>query len=225
MSATGIWRWGDPIEPLRLAVREGRMIAIPTESSYGLAVDPRSEEGVSRIRCLKGREVGKALPVVAADVGQIEALGASLGDPRLRALSERWPAPLSLLLPLARDLPASAGTGRLAVRVPAHEQLGRLLADLGSAMTATSMNRSGEEPLLDPREVARMLASEPGSWLVDGGMLPGGKPSTLVGVRKGQLEVLRSGAFPVDTLADVEGEAGEAGFSAGSVEIFADESR
>ena len=138
---------------------------------------------------------------------------------------KRWPAPLSLLLPLADDLPASAGTGRLAVRIPAHDQLRLLLADLGSSMTATSMNRSGEEPLLDPHEVARLLASEPGSWLVDGGMLPGGKPSTLVGVREGRLEVLRAGAFPVDTLEDTEGEAEEAGFSAGSVEIFADESR
>ena len=225
MSSPGIWKWGDPVEPLRRAVREGRILAIPTESSYGLAVDPRSEEGVARICLLKGREAGKALPVVAADIAQIEALGASLEDPVLSALSMRWPAPLSLLLPLARDLPASADTGRLAVRIPAHDRLRGLLESLGSALTATSLNLSGEEPLLDPREVVRLLASEPGSWLIDDGKLAGGKPSTLVGVRGGQLEVLRSGAFPVDTLTGADGEAGSSGFSAASVEIFADESR
>lgn len=225
MSSPEIWKWGDPIEPLRRAVREGRILAIPTESSYGLAVDPRSAVGVERIYRLKGRESVKALPVVAADVAQVETLGASLEDPELIALSMHWPAPLSLLLPLTRDLPASADTGRLAVRVPAHDRLRGLLENLGSALTATSLNRSGEEPLLDPREVARLLTSEPGSWIVDDGKLAGGKPSTLVGVRGEELEVLRLGAFPVDTLTSTDPEAGSSGFSAASVEIFADESR
>ncbi len=136
------WRWGDPVDPLVAAVERRAVIALPTESSYGLAVDPRSAEGVERIFRLKGRAPDQPLPVVAADRAQIEALGTSLDDPVLDRLADLWPAPLTLLLPLRNDLPAAAGTGRLAVRVPAHERLRGLLSSLGRPLTATSANRS-----------------------------------------------------------------------------------
>lgn len=226
MSTVHRWRWGEPLTPLLAALERGAVIAVPTESSYGLAVDPRDERAVAAVHRLKGRDPGQPLPVVAAGVAQVEALGARLDDPLLARLSRSWPAPLSLLLPLERELPAAAGSGRVAVRVPAHRRLRELLEALGTALTATSANLSGAPPMTDPRAVRGLLAGAPGSVLVDDGVLPGGAPSTVVGVvREGRLEVLRRGAFPLETLAAALESISGPIFSAGSVEILADESR
>ncbi len=224
MSGPQRWRWGDPLDSLRAAVERRAVIALPTESSYGLAVDPRSAVGVERIHRLKGRPPERALPVVAADRAQAEALAGVIDDPVLDRLADLWPAPLSLLLPIGDDLAAAAGTGRVAVRVPDHPRLRELLASLGTALTATSANRSGEPALTDPEGVMGLLAGVD-AVLVDDGPLPGGNPSTLLGVRQGEPEILRLGAVPRETLAAALGYPSADAFSAASVEILADESR
>ena len=174
----------------------------PTESSYGLAADPRNPAGVEAIYRINGREGGKALPVVVADAAQLAGLGV---DPNLyivKGLLALWPAPLTAVLPIARPLPASAGESTLAVRVPAHEGLLRLLREIGHGLTATSANRSGEAPVLDPEAAAALLAGED-AMVVDGGVLPGGPPSTLVAIEGEGLAVLRTGRFPAERLAQV----------------------
>jgi L-threonylcarbamoyladenylate synthase len=209
-AAVPIWRPGEPVAPLAAVIARGGVLAIPTESSYGLAVDPWNPEGVARIYRIKEREAGKPLPVVASDVGQLAGLGIDLEapilSPILGVLARLWPAPLTAVLPVARPLPASAGAPSLAVRVPAHEGLRRLLAALGTPLTATSANPSGGEPALDPETAAALLAGED-AVVIDGGRLPGGPPSTLVAPRPGSgfagggFEVLRAGAFPAERLA------------------------
>lgn len=175
----------------------GGVLAIPTESSYGLAVDPRNPEGIARVFALKGRDAAKALPVVAADRAQVAALGVDLERPELAPLlqgwSTLWPGPVSVVLPVAGDLPAAAEDGTVAVRIPDHGGLRRLLAILGRPLTATSANRSGEPPVLDAGGAARLLAGTDGV-VVDGGTLAGGPPSTLIRFRDGRVEVLREGA-------------------------------
>lgn len=199
---TGVWRPGDPVEPLRDLLRRGGVLAIPTESSYGLGADPRNRKGVEAIYRIKGREPRKALPVVVADLGQLADLGIDPDLSILKPLSACWPGPLTVTLPIAGDtVPAAAGEPTLAVRIPGHEGLRSLLADLGHGLTATSANRSGQEPILDPAELARLLAGEE-AVVVDGGVLPGGPPSTLVAIEETGPVVLRSGSFPVDRLLE-----------------------
>lgn len=202
-SPTPVWRWGDPVEPLRDLLARGGVLAIPTESSYGLGADPGNPAGVETIYRMKHRERGKPLPVVVAGVEQLAPLGIDLGnDPDLnivKRLFAFWPAPLTVILPVARPLPASAGESGLAVRVPGHERLRELLAALGHGLTATSANRSGGEPVLDPAELRELLAGED-AMIVDGGVLPGGPPSTLVAIRGDGLVVLRAGRFPAERL-------------------------
>lgn len=194
--AVGRWRAGDPLAPLLATLARGGVVAIPTESSYGLAVDPRSAAGVEAIYRLKGRERGKPLPVVAADRAQILALGVPAGALALEWAEASWPAALSVVLPLAAPLPASGGTSTIAVRVPAHAALRELLSALGRALTATSANPSGADPYLDPAAVAAWLdAAGADAWVVDGGVLPGGAPSTLVEWQPDGLRVLRAGRF------------------------------
>jgi L-threonylcarbamoyladenylate synthase len=172
----------------------GGLLAFPTESSYGLGVDPRDPRGVEAIFRLKTRERSKALPVVAADIPQLLALGVDPDSPALAWAEMRWPAALTVVLPLSAAIPASSGAPTLAARIPAHAGLRALLAELGHALTATSANASGEPPLTDPNEVRSWLAASGERFLVvDQGETSGGPPSTLVELRDGEVVILRKG--------------------------------
>lgn len=192
------WRWGDAVAPLRELYERGGILALPSESSYGLGVDPMNAAAVELIFRIKGRESRKPLPVVAADAAQLRRLGIDPESPEVAPVARLWPAPLTVLAPLAAPVAAAAGGLRLAVRIPDHPRLRALLAELGP-LTATSANRSGEPPLLDPDAVALLLSGQDAA-LVDDGTLPGGPPSTLVELDGGALRVLRAGRFPVARL-------------------------
>ncbi|HEX4959621.1 MAG TPA: L-threonylcarbamoyladenylate synthase [Thermoanaerobaculia bacterium] len=194
-----VWRWGEPVAPVAALLARGGVLAIPTESSYGLGADPWNEAGVEAVYRIKARERGKPLPVVVAGVEQLAHLGIDAGLNIVMRLSAHWPGPLTVVLPVGRPLPASAGERSLAVRVPGHERLRELLAALGHGVTATSANLSGGEPVLDPAKLPELLAGED-AMIVDGGVLPGGPPSTLVAIEGDGIVVLRAGRFPAERL-------------------------
>ncbi|HYG61302.1 MAG TPA: L-threonylcarbamoyladenylate synthase [Thermoanaerobaculia bacterium] len=204
MTPAPLWHWKEPVAPLAALLARGGVLAIPTESSYGLAAHPASAAGVQTIYKVKARDVGKPLPVVVAEMGQLTGLGIPPDLPILERLSACWPGPLSVVLPLRWPLPAAAGGTGLAVRIPGHAELRRLLAALGHGLTATSANLSGGEPILDPAEAAALLAGED-AVVVDGGILPGGPPSTLVAIEETGPVVLRTGSFPVERLRELLG--------------------
>lgn len=180
------------------ALRSGAVAIVPTESSYGLAVDPLDAAAVDRVFRAKGRPAVKALPVVAAEPGSLARLGVDPGAPELIWASSIWPAPLSVLTRIREPIPASAGLTTLAVRVPAHERLREVLRRAGGALTATSANPSGEDPYLDPESAARWLESAGvDAVVVDGGRLPGGAPSTLVEWSRGGVRVVREGRYEI----------------------------
>jgi L-threonylcarbamoyladenylate synthase len=195
--AARLWRFGEPLARLREVLARGGALAIPTESSYGLAADPRDARGVEAIFRLKGRSGSKALPVVAAGAADLAALGVAPDDPAVAWATPRWPAALTVVARLAAPIAASAGEPTLAVRIPGEPRLRELVAALGP-LTATSANPSGEAPLLDPEEVADWFGREGFYGLVvDGGRLAGGPPSTLVAWRDGAPAVLRPGSVPI----------------------------
>lgn len=192
-------RGGDVAERLAEALRRGAIAAVPTESSYGLAVDPLDAGAVERIFAVKGREGAKPLPVVISGVAALGRLGVDPEAPAIAWAAGRWPAPLSILAPLAEPIPASAGRMELAVRVPDHAGLRALAEAAGGALTATSANPSGEPPYLEPGAVVAWLAGlGVAAVVVDGGALPGGPPSTLVRWRQEGIEIVRPGRYVLD---------------------------
>ncbi|HVR30189.1 MAG TPA: L-threonylcarbamoyladenylate synthase [Thermoanaerobaculia bacterium] len=193
-----LWDWDDDPEELLAVLRRGGVLGIPTESSYGLGADPSDARGMAAIFEAKGRAAEQALPVVVADLEQAAALGVERDAPGLDALAALWPAPVSLVVPIARPLPASAGGSTLAIRIPDHARLRTLLRRIGP-LTATSANRSGEPPLLDPRATSELLGAID-HRVIDDGILPGGAPSTLVRWVGGGFRVVRSGRFPAEGL-------------------------
>jgi len=172
----------------------GGIAGVPTETFYGLAADPRSEVGVGRVLALKRREAAKPLLALFGDRRQLAPLGIAAPAPVLDRFFAIWPAPLTVVLPLAAPIPASRDVLSLGVRMPAHALLCDLLARIGP-VTGTSFNRAGEPPCSDPEAAARLMPDEIDVF-VDGGRTPGGLASTLLDATVDPPRVLREGAFP-----------------------------
>lgn len=183
------------VEAVR-AIRRGGVIAMPTDTLYGLGVDPFRADAVARLFHVKGRSPERALPLLAADTAQVIAHVGALAPLAARLASLFWPGPLTLLVaaPSALAAGVSGDTGKVGIRVPAHRVARALCRACGVPVTATSANVSGEAPSADPDEVARALGDRI-DVLVDAGTTPGGPPSTIVDVTEEEPVLVRAGAI------------------------------
>lgn len=177
-------------------VRAGGVVGYPTDTLYGLAVDPRQDEAVQRLFELKGRDALSALPLIAASLEQARGV-ADMSSTELRLAETFWPGPLTIVVPAKAGLaPSLLGKGStVAVRVPAHRVAVALAAGLGHAITSTSANRSGQSPAATAGQVATALG-EAIDLVLDDGPSPGGAPSTIVEVMHGRARLIRAGAVP-----------------------------
>jgi L-threonylcarbamoyladenylate synthase len=177
-------------------IEAGGVVAVPTDTLYGLAADPFREDAVARVFAIKGRAAERALPLIAADLEQVERRIGIL-RPLARTLATRfWPGPLTILVPAPGTLAAkvSGGTGTVGIRVPAHAVARALCQLCGSPLTATSANASGGPAPSDPNEVARSLGDRI-DVLLDAGPTMGGPPSTIVDTTGSSLRLVRAGAI------------------------------
>lgn len=178
---------------VRARLEAGSVVAIPTDTVYGLAANPRSEKGIAEILRLKGRDDGKSLPVIFAARGDLASLGVVAPAELLDRLFEVWPAPLTAILPIGAAMAASRGGLTLAVRLPDHPALVSLLVRTGP-VTATSANRAGRPPARTAQETARTFASE-NLLVLDGGASTRSLPSTIVDFTSDPPRVLRHGSW------------------------------
>jgi len=184
----------EDLQPAVEWLRAGKIVAYPTDTLYGLAVDPASDGAVRTLFQLKGRQATVALPLIAASRAQVETW-CGLNAAARRLADEFWPGPLSLICdaPGAVVPAVHAGRRSVAIRVPAHPVARALAAAWGSPITATSANRSGERPaqlVVDLEGLAddRLL-------VIDGGDTAGGPPSTIVDARTTPAQLVRGGAI------------------------------
>lgn len=177
------------------ALRDGGIVAYPTDTLYGLAVDPRRDEAVRTLFGVKGRDLTAAIPLIAGSLEQAADV-AILGDGELRLARQFWPGPLSIVAPVRPGISplVLAGGSTVAVRVPSHAVARSLASAFGFCITATSANLSGEPGTADPAVVANALRDSI-DILLDDGTAPGGPPSTIVELRGGRLFLVRAGAI------------------------------
>ena len=181
------------------ALRRGDIVAYPTETLYGLAVDPRQPHAVARLRRVKGREARLGLPLIAGSLTQVES---DLGPlPRLgRRLAETfWPGPLTLIFVPTADLDAgiTAADASVAVRVPGAEPARRLALVCGHPITATSANPAGKRPAATGDEVESLFGPVVSLILEQSGALQGA-PSTIVDIRGDAPVLVRAGIVSWD---------------------------
>jgi L-threonylcarbamoyladenylate synthase len=178
-------------------LRAGGAVAYPTDTLYGIAVDPRRDDAIERLFGLKGRDARAAVPLVAADTEQAMLAG-DFGPGEMQLADAFWPGPLSIVVPARPSLSRGAlgGHHTVAVRVPAHAVARALAAAFGFCITATSANLSGTAPA---ESAARVLETLPElDLLLDAGQAPGGAPSTIVALGDGGPVLVRAGAIAWD---------------------------
>jgi L-threonylcarbamoyladenylate synthase len=173
----------------------GGVVVLPTDTVYGLAARPTDAAAVQAIFRAKGRPEGMHLPVLAASVAQVRALGVAFTPAAASLARSWWPGPLTLAFGFEDDVtrpPWLSGRDEVAVRIPAHEFLRTLLRETG-VLLVTSANPHGAPTPLTAKNVEASLAGAVG-LVVDGGTLTS-VPSTLVNVRADRPVVEREGAI------------------------------
>ncbi len=187
-------------------LRNGGVIAYPTDTLYGLGSHYLSVEAVRRIYRVKGRPVGKGLPLLLSGVGEMGLLALET-PPLALALAEAfWPGALTLVLKARPGIPAeiTGEGGMVAVRVPDHSIPRRLAVGAGGPIIGTSANVSGGPDPITAQDVERALGDAV-DCIVDGGPAPKGKPSTVVDLTGSRPRVARLGAVGVAELEAVMG--------------------
>ena len=192
-----------------MLLRQGGLVAFPTETVYGLGGDACDDRAVAAIYAAKGRPSFNPLIVHLPDLAAAEAL-AQFDDRARRLAAAFWPGPLTLVLPIrpAAGLSArvTAGLPTVALRVPAHPVAQALLAAFGGPLAAPSANPSGRVSPTRAGHVAEGLSGRIAA-ILDGGPCEVGLESTIVGLDQGPACLLRPGGVPVEALERVLGHA------------------
>jgi L-threonylcarbamoyladenylate synthase len=179
------------------ALRGGELVVLPTDTVYGLAAHPDWPDAIARVYAVKERPAEKQLPLLvdgagqAATVAQVSPLAESL-------MARFWPGGLTLVL-ATRE-----GADTVAVRMPDHPVPLALIRALEAPLATTSANRSGQPSCTTAADVQAQL---PGGYavLIDAGMSPGGRDSTVLDLTHSPPRILRPGAISADELAPVIG--------------------
>ncbi|MEC9104480.1 MAG: L-threonylcarbamoyladenylate synthase [Pseudomonadota bacterium] len=197
----------------------GGLVALPTETVYGLAGDATNDSAVAAIYQAKGRPSFNPLIVHVADASVAEGL-VTVSHLAQRLADAFWPGPLTLVLPLRPDAGVSplvtAGLTTLAVRVPEHPVAQGLLQVFGGGLAAPSANPSGRVSAVTADHVMTGLAGRIDAVL-DGGPCSVGVESTIVGFEGDRAVILREGGVPAEALAEVLGHDPDRRKEAGAI--------
>jgi L-threonylcarbamoyladenylate synthase len=204
-----IWKWREENaeafwhEAQTVLKRHG-ILAVPTETFFGLAANPFQEEALDRLFALKGRAPEKPVLVMVDGPAMLPQVVREIPEIAHRLMARFWPGPLTIILPSLPHLPRrlTGGTGTIGVRQPRQSLTCRLITAVGHPITGTSANRAGHRPLVRPDEVAREFGAHL-DLILDAGPCPGGLPSTIVDVTQSSPRLVRAGAIPTAALAEV----------------------
>lgn len=185
----------------------GGVIALPTDTVYGLAAALDCPAAVQRIYTLKGRALEKALPILIADASLLDIYGTQITAAARRLAGRFWPGPLTIVVTASAAAPATVlrGGSTVGLRVPDAAITRRIIAGAGGALAVTSANLSGQPEARSADEVRRLLGTLVDA-IVDGGPSPAARASTVVDASGGVLRILRAGALDPNDIAAFLGE-------------------
>jgi L-threonylcarbamoyladenylate synthase len=195
---------GTSVERAIEVLRAGGLVAIPTETVYGLAADASNETAVRRIFAAKGRPADHPLIVHIAGASGLGDWAADVPEPAARLADACWPGPLTLLLPRGPAVldVVTGGRPSVGVRVPAHPLTSALLQQFGGGLAAPSANRFGKVSPTTAHHVVADLGDLV-DYVLDGGPCPVGVESTIVDCTVTPPQVLRPGGIPTEQIAEL----------------------
>jgi tRNA threonylcarbamoyl adenosine modification protein (Sua5/YciO/YrdC/YwlC family) len=188
-------------------IRAGEVLGIPTDTFYGLAVDPFNLHAVDRVYEIKTRSRHKPLSLLIESVDQAADMAGPVPEIFYLLARRFWPGPLTIIVKADPKLPlkVTANTGNVALRVPAAEVPMAIIRSAGLPITATSANLHGEVECTTAMQVRDQLG-DCLSIIVDGGQAPGVMPSTIVDLTgDGSWRLLRHGAIPEEQIVELLG--------------------
>ncbi len=175
-------------------LQQGQILCFPTDTVYGIGGSALDETAIAKVFQAKARPATVALPVLLADLADLPKVARTIPDLAWRLAEAWWPGGLTLVLPASTKLPQllTAGKNTIAVRVPNHAQLRKLIGQFGTPIAGTSANLHGQPTPSTAHAVAAQLA-ERVPLVLDGGIATGEQPSTIVDLSAEQPTILRQG--------------------------------
>ena len=191
------------VERAAAVVAAGGLVAMPTETVYGLAADATNPDAVRRIFEVKGRPADHPLIVHLAGANQLDAWAATVPTPARLLVDAAWPGPLTVIVPRAAAVldVVTGGLDTVGLRVPAHAMALELLDRAAVGLAAPSANRFGAVSPTTAEHVLRDLGDrlDPArDVILDGGACPIGVESTIVDCASAPVQILRAGGVPVE---------------------------
>ena len=178
-------------------IGQGQVLAIPTDTFYGLAANPFDAAAVTTVFAIKGRPRNAPLLLLVDSVEMAAVLSPDLPGTFFLLAKRFWPGPLTLVVPASFELApeVTAGTGRVGLRLPAAAIAVALIGAASCPLTATSANLSGQKECSTAQQVNDCLGDRL-PLILDGGTSPQSRPSTVVKLDGNCWEILREGAVP-----------------------------
>ena len=182
-------------------LRQGQVIAFPTDTVYGVGTHAFLPDAVAALYAAKNRPLSKAIPVLIARTDDVSRVARAVPTVTWQLAEEFWPGGLTIVLPRAEELPAvvTGGGDTVAVRCPHHPIPPILMNAIDAPLAATSANLSGQPTPTTARQVAAQMAGRL-PLIIDGGDSPGGIPSTVVDLSTCPPRLLRIGAVAAHQL-------------------------
>ncbi|MGB3212652.1 MAG: L-threonylcarbamoyladenylate synthase [Desulforhopalus sp.] len=177
-------------------LRQGGVVAFPTETYYGLAVDPDCASAVKQLFLVKKRSADKPLLLLIENIEQLKDVVQEVPEAYRALINKYWPGPLTLVFKAKETVSQkiSGNTGTVGIRISPHPVAQELVRRMGKPITATSANISGHPPARSAQEVIAMLGDAV-DYLLDGGQTEAGLCSTILGMQDDKLKILRPGAI------------------------------
>jgi L-threonylcarbamoyladenylate synthase len=194
------------VDVLRYAAERllhGEVVAIPTDTVYGLAADPFNLSAVEEIYRVKGRSEVRALPILVNSLDQAMLLAREVPRNFLRLAEEFWPGALTLVVDASHRLPlkVTANTGRIALRWPRSEVVARLIEEFDGPLTGTSANLSGSPACTNAEEVFHQLGDRL-QVILDAGETKSATPSAIVELHGDAWKILREGSITAKEIGE-----------------------
>ena len=185
-------------------IKEGKIVILPTDTVYGIAVDALNEESVKRIYNLKHRDISKPCCILVSDIDMIKRFTENITPLEEKIIGNFSPGALTIVLEKNNKIPSvvTANLDTVGVRIPDNKFLIELIKKIGSPIVATSLNISGEESNTSIKNMPDEIRQNV-DLIVDGGEAKIGKASTIVIVKNNKIEILREGPITKEQILKV----------------------
>jgi len=196
----------DPKEPFQNDIdqaveflKNGDVIAYPTETIYGLGADVVNRKAIKKIYDLKARDYGLPVSILVADIAMLREFVEEVPEQALSLMRRFWPGALTILFPANDKIPKGlvTNTGRVGVRISSHPIAAALVKTFGKPITTTSANLSGFPPSLSVKHIQKYFGDKI-PCLVDGGECEPSRGSTVVDVGEETMRIVREGRIPAE---------------------------